>query len=70
MKKLYFILLILFLVSCKYHTEKPQWNIVYKSDKLGNTLIGSKQDLIDAIRNGNDIKIGGAQKEKITVLNI
>lgn len=38
--------------------KKENWQVVYKTDKTGAKLIGSKQNLIDAIRQGLDVKIG------------
>lgn len=41
-----------------------EYKIVYKNDKEGNTVLGSKQQLIDYIRGGADIKIGWGSKGK------
>lgn len=60
------LILVLLLVSCSYNHKQNNsiWTIAYKSNKQGNTLIGSKQQLINAIRQGASIKIGWGGKGK------
>ena len=62
----FFLLSILcFLsVSCDLENSSPTFDIVYKNDKAGNTIHGSKTDLINKIRGGADIKIGWGSKGK------
>lgn len=69
MKKYYFLaLLILVSISCANTERNNEWNIIYKNDKDGNALIGSKTQLINAIRLGQDIKIGwGAKGENHSI---
>jgi len=64
MKLLRYIFVIMLLVSCKQEPTESTCHILYKNDKQGNTLLGSKQDLIAAIRAGADIKIGWGSKGK------
>ncbi len=68
MKKLYIILIVALFISCQQAKTDNDWKIIYKNDKEGNTLLGSKQNVIDAIRNGADIKIGwGFQGKRHTI---
>lgn len=46
---------ILFLFSCQQSNDT--WVAVYKNDKEGETIAGSKAQLINAIRNGNPVRI-------------
>ena len=61
-----FVIIILFILafSCNQYDEKDQWKIIYKNDKKGNTLLGSKTSVINAIRTGANIKIGWGSKGK------
>lgn len=56
------MLAISFLLSCQPNTANVSYEIVYKNDKEGNSLKGSKEALIDCIRGGADIKIGWGAK--------
>lgn len=47
-----------------YKAPKDSWRTVYKSDKEGKRITGSKKDLIRAIRLGLPIKIGWGGKGK------
>lgn len=69
MKKiLFYLILIVTSNSCGYNEGSNEWNIIYKNDKEGNVLIGSKTELINAIRQGQDIKIGwGAKGENHSI---
>lgn len=57
-------LITVFMVSCASKTENTHFHIVYKNDNQGNTLKGSKKDLIQFIRGGADLKIGWGVKGK------
>ena len=57
-------LISILLVSCKSENKNAQYHIVYKNDKSGNVLKGSKEELIKFIRGGADIKIGWGVKGK------
>ncbi len=62
------IAIILFftcLFSSCYPIKKnePEWKIAYKNDKDGNTILGSKEELINSIRQGSLIRIGWGGKE-------
>ncbi|MEO1255329.1 MAG: hypothetical protein AAFY41_10645 [Bacteroidota bacterium] len=35
-----------------------QWKLIYEHDKDGNTVSGSKADLIEAIQNGAEVRLG------------
>lgn len=69
MKKLILISLILGLFSCKQvQTPSNNWHIALKTDKEGKVLKGSKQELINAIRSGQEIKIGwGTKRESLSI---
>ena len=61
MRNLSIILLITLLSACNIEV-KNTYKVAYKSGKEGQTLKGSKQDLIDAIRAGASVKIGWGWK--------
>ena len=48
--------------SCSNWRASNKWQIVYKVDSSGHPLIGNKEKLINAIRQGADIKIGWGSK--------
>ncbi|WP_350285858.1 hypothetical protein [uncultured Croceitalea sp.] len=59
------LLLICFMVqSCHNETKYETWMVALKTSKDGNVIKGSKPQLIKAIRNGADIKIGWGNKGK------
>ncbi len=60
--KLILSLIIILVISCNPENGNSQYRIVYKNDKNGNVLKGSKQKLIKFIRGGADIKIGWGTK--------
>ncbi len=62
MKSLIYPLLTIILFGCQPTTEK--WTVLYKSGTNGQTISGSKKALINAIRNGADIKVGWGFKGK------
>ena len=62
--KYYLFIVFLFLLSCNIEEKHSGYRLVYKNDKEGNTLSGSKQNLISHIRSGADIKIGWGTKGK------
>ena len=64
MKYSYIIFIISLFVSCKSENRNSNYRIVYKNDNSGNTLKGSKEELIKFIRGGADIKIGWGAKGK------
>ena len=45
-------------LSCETHNNDRGLTVLYKNDKEGNTLLGSKSKVVNAIRKGADIKIG------------
>ena len=68
MKRIGIILIIVFLVSCQQRPTDLNFKIVYKCDKEGNTLVGSKKELINRIRGGAELKIGwGGKGEKHSI---
>ena len=64
MNKPFFFILIVLLLSCQKNKVEYSWKAIYKNDKQGNTLAGSKSNVVNAIRNGADIKIGWGSKGK------
>ena len=65
MKWLVFICMFM-LSSCtqNYKQSYVNWSVSYKNDKQGKTLVGSKKQLIQAIRQGASVKIGWGGKGK------
>ena len=64
-KAVHIFLLLYLIVSCNSHTERSnEWKIALRTAKSGEVVRGSKQELITAIRNGADIKIGWGHKGK------
>jgi len=56
---------LLFSYACHNPSETQQnWTIIFKNDKNGNILLGSKGKLIDAIRKGASVRIGWGAKGK------
>ncbi len=55
---------VIFLISCQTEKKDSNYKIIYKSDKEGKTLMGSKEELVGRIRGGADIKIGWGSKGK------
>jgi len=58
------VFIVFHFISCNQNKSGSDFKIVYKNDKEGNTLIGSKQELIKYIRAGASIKIGWGVKGK------
>ncbi len=52
------------VISCTTNNQDSNWSIAFKNDKDGNVIHGSKNELINAIRNGADIRIGWGSKGK------
>lgn len=67
-KRLVFFGLLVFNIACQIPQNgtgnEAYWKVVYKNDKQGNRLQGSKKELIKYIRNGADIKIGWGSQGK------
>lgn len=69
-KKLFILLLVPFLATCGTETI-PQWNLVYKNDENGKSLLGSKKQLIEASRQGYEVRIGfGGRSTTDTTISI
>ena len=69
MKKIGGIFLFIIFWGC---TPQPntnnEWRVVLKTDRDGTVLKGSKQELMQAIRNGADLKIGwGVKREDLSI---
>jgi len=64
MKRLYSLLIVISLTLCSGCQETSDWVPVYKNDKEGNAVLGSKKELINAIRNGNEVRIAWGSKGK------
>lgn len=58
----FYLVFFCLVCSCTSEITKSNYKIVYKNDKEGNTLVGSKEALIQHIRSGSDIKIGWGSK--------
>ncbi|WP_435623088.1 hypothetical protein [Flagellimonas sp.] len=73
MRKFGLILGFVFCINCgaPSSSEEAKWQLIYKNSADGTPLFGNKQDLLNAIRNGNPVKIGfGGQLRKDTTLTI
>ncbi|MEM9078052.1 MAG: hypothetical protein AAGC43_13490 [Bacteroidota bacterium] len=73
MRNLVWVLALVFCIGCGNSPSKEdaKWRLIYKNSANGTTLYGSKQDLMNAIRNGSPVKIGfGGQLRKDTTLTI
>lgn len=64
-KYILLIFVILNYTSCKQENNPNKLQVLYKNDKNGVTLLGSKENIIDAIRKGADIKIGWQSETKV-----
>lgn len=63
MKKYQLIIVLAFFQwACQQRHSLPQqdvgWTLVYKHDKEGNAIFGTKEKLIQAIQNGLPVKVG------------
>ena len=54
--------MVALVVSCQSGDDWGNYKLVYKNDKDGTTLTGSKEELVQHIRGGADIKIGWGVK--------
>ncbi|MEM8847249.1 MAG: hypothetical protein AAGD17_09130 [Bacteroidota bacterium] len=73
MRRIGLLLLLIVLFSCETSTstQENDWQLVYRNDANGKTLFGEKQELLNAVRNGNPVKIGfGGQLRRDTTLTI
>ena len=50
--KIVIFLIGIILFSCQRKDSSSYWTIAYKNDKSGNVILGSKLQLIEAIRKG------------------
>ena len=61
-KQLTVLMIFLFLLSCQTQQHENVtplgWTLVYKHDKQGNALYGSKEKLMEAIQNGLSVRVG------------
>ena len=61
--RILFIGILLVATSCSRHQKVDlDWEMAYKNDKNGNAIEGSKQTLINAIRQGVPVRIGWGAK--------
>lgn len=69
MKKIYLLAILIALGACMQQPSiQNEWHVVLKTDKDGTVLQGSKQKLMNAIRNGQDLKIGwGVKREDLSI---
>ena len=59
-----FLLLVFILSFSCTSSSSHEYKVVFKNDRNGNTLLGSKEDLISHIRSGSSIKVGWGSKGK------
>ena len=55
---------IVFLFSCSKPISQDAYHVVFKNDKDGKALFGSKEELIKHIRSGSSIRVGWGSKGK------
>ena len=73
MRRIGLLLFLIVIFSCETSTstQENDWQLVYRNDADGKTLFGEKQELLNAVRNGNSVKIGfGGQLRRDTTLTI
>lgn len=64
------IFLMIVLSSCMTNTDpvsnkqSSKWELVYRNDKEGKPIYGSKEDLMEAVRHGCPIRVGWASRRK------
>ena len=58
------VILFSLLSGCTPNNQNSTYQLVYKNDKQGNTVSGSKEALIDAIRLGATVRIGWGSEGK------
>jgi len=58
MIKLLAPLIFLLMISCDQKPMIADYKVVYKNDRAGNAITGSKNELITSIRAGASIKVG------------
>ena len=54
---LVYFFFVLLIVSCN-DNKNSKWQLIYKNDKDGKVISGTKESLLKAIRNGEEIRIG------------
>lgn len=72
MRSLFLLALSIFIFSCQSAPpvdriiDKPDgWQLIFKHDEEGNSIGGSKEELIQAIRSGYSVRIGwGWERER------
>ena len=54
--------MIISFASCNNNTNSKsntiKWQLIYKNDKDGKAIFGTKETLIEAVRNGEKIRVG------------
>lgn len=71
MKYLLLIVGLYAIAGCQSPLTTQDYHVVYKNDKEGNTVSGSKSELINYIRAGASIKVGwGVKTEKHSIEHI
>lgn len=46
------------LLSFQVHAQSARWNLVFENDRDGNAVTGNHDDLIAAVRAGEEIRLG------------
>lgn len=75
MKYIYVIFVVIFsnifFSSCNENGFQNEWEVIYRNDADGNKLFGSKEKLIEAVRNGNPIRVGfGGRRKNDTLISV
>ncbi|GAA4279292.1 hypothetical protein [Aquimarina mytili] len=64
MKKILAAILFLLLSSYSFSQNKSDWKLIYHNDKDGKTIDGKIDDLIEAVRLGEEIRIYWSAQRK------
>ena len=55
---------LLLIAACQSTITDVEWQVILKTDKAGNAINGTKEDLLNAVRQGADIKVGWGHRGK------
>jgi len=58
-KCIFLVSVIFFLSACatRVSSQQSSWQLVFENDNEGNTLAGSKAELLSAIRSGKNVRV-------------
>ncbi|WP_431122706.1 hypothetical protein [Flagellimonas flava] len=65
--KVFYIAALVFLIAGCQQPVSEKWQLVFQTDKSGNVVHGTKQELIQYVRDGHPIRIGWESMGKTSV---